>query len=267
MPGEPVVDDETVDAPGAEPIELTNKSVAKATSLLTELGRHRNGITVTELAQSVSLPRPTTFRLLLTLERAGFVDRQDGRYRLGWQIARLGRLADPYGGMVSRVQPVLDAYADRLDETLGFAIVRGDLEFDLIAEASGKRMLSVSHQYVGGTWPLHASATGKVVLAELDDARIRDVLPERLPTFTAGTITTRDALMGELRRVRDLGYSILDDELEEGLFAIGVPVRDDAGGLLGVLTINGPTQRLKSDRLPSTVDAGFRAAREVSATL
>ena len=85
-----------------ESADLTNKSVIKATVLLSELGRHRQGITVTELAQAVGMTRPTAFRLLLSLEQTGFVDRVDNRYLLGWQVARLGRLADPYTGAVAR---------------------------------------------------------------------------------------------------------------------------------------------------------------------
>lgn len=88
-----------VTAPASdEPFDMTNKSVIKATVLLSELGRHRQGITVTELAQAVRMTRPTAFRLLLSLEQTGFVDRVDNRYKLGWQMARLGRLADPMPG-------------------------------------------------------------------------------------------------------------------------------------------------------------------------
>ena len=88
---------ESVDAP-----DLTNKSVVKAMTLLRELGRHPQGITVTELAQNVGLSRPTAFRLLLSMEQVGFVDRSDNNYTLGWEVARLGRLADPTAGVGRR---------------------------------------------------------------------------------------------------------------------------------------------------------------------
>ncbi|WP_454812887.1 helix-turn-helix domain-containing protein [Paenarthrobacter nitroguajacolicus] len=118
-------DDETAAEPlSDDPVNLTNKSVIKATSLLRELGRHRNGITVTELAQALGMTRPTAFRMLLSLEQTGFVDRTDSRYKLGWRIAMLGRLADPYAGVISKIQPVLDSVAGSLNETVGFAVVR-----------------------------------------------------------------------------------------------------------------------------------------------
>jgi DNA-binding IclR family transcriptional regulator len=251
----------------SEPLDLINKSVVKATVLLSELARHRNGITVTELAQAVKMTRPTAFRLLLTLEQTGFVDRVDNRYTLGWQIARLGRLADPYSGAVARIQPVMDEYAVKLNETLGFAMLRGELDFDLIAEASGSRMLNVSHHYVGGSWPLHASASGKILLAELDRDKVEAALPDRLPAFTAHTITSRKALFRELEQIREQGYALLDSELEEELFVIGCPVRDAAGALVGILTVNGPTQRLKSDSLPEVINTALKAAEDIAKAL
>lgn len=251
-----------------EPLDVTNKSVIKATVLLGEIANHRDGITLTELAHAVHMSRPTAFRLLLSLEQTGFVDRAaDNRYTIGWKMARIGRRADPYSGVVARVQPILDDYAGRLNETLGFAMLRGELDFDLIAEASGSRMLNVSHQYVGGTFPLHASASGKVILAELDDTRVQEVLPERLPRYTPRTITSRKALVQELHTVRENGYAILDDELEEGLFAVGFPVRDAGGSLIAILTVNGPTQRLKSGRLEKTVELGREAAEQLAKSL
>ena len=250
----------------SESLDLVNKSVVKATVLLSELGRHRQGITATEIAQAVGITRPTAFRLLLSLEQTGFVDRVDNRYMLGWQIARLGRLADPYAGAVARIQPILDEYAAKFNETLTFVMVRGEAEHEVVAEASGSRFLT-SNQYLGGTYPLHASATGKLILAELGDDKIASVLPDKLEKFTARTLTTRKALLQELQEVREQGYALIEDELEEGLLAAGYPVRDPAGVLVGILTINGPTQRLKSDRLPAMIDELGHAAGEIAKAL
>jgi DNA-binding IclR family transcriptional regulator len=253
-------------APG-ETVDLTNKSVVKATVLLSELGRHRKGITVTELAQAVGMTRPTAFRLLLSLEQTGFVDRVDNRYTLGWQMARLGRLADPHAGAVARIQPVMDEYAAKLNETISFAMVRNATSYDVIAEASGSRYLNASHLYVGVVYPTHASATGKLLLAELSDDEIAATLPGKLESYTPHTITDLNTLRQEVRQVRKQGYAVIDDELEEGLYAAACPVRDSAGALFGVLAVQGPTQRLKSERLPDTLDLLREAAAEIAKVL
>ncbi|MFC3996216.1 IclR family transcriptional regulator [Nocardiopsis sediminis] len=237
-----------------DPPDLTNKSVIKATVLLSELGRHRDGITVTELAQRVGMTRPTAFRLLLSLEQTGFVARNDGKYTLGWEIARLGRLADPHRSIVIRIQDTLDALAERLNETIGYAMVNGETEYDLIAEASGSRMLTVSHRWIGEQHPLHTSATGKLLLAELPAGRIEALFPEELPALTPSTISDRAELLRVLRDIRQRGYATMDNEVEEGLFAVAVGVRDEKGHLIGVLSANGPNERLKSGPLPHIVE-------------
>lgn len=255
--------EQVADSQAQEP-DLTNKSVIKATVLLRELGRHPKGITVTELAQAVGMTRPTAFRLLLSLEQTGFVERIDNRYLLGWEMARLGRLADPHAGLVVRTQPIIDNLAAKLNETIGFALVSGELEFDIVAEASGSHMLNVSQEYIGHKYPLHASASGKILLAELSDEKIEAVLPETLESYTRNTITSREELIEVIHEVRQQGYSTLDDELEEGLFAAGCPVRDVSGQLVGILTVNGPSQRMKTGRLPATVERLRQAADEIA---
>ena len=252
-------------APG-ETADLTNKSVIKATVLLSELGRHRAGITVTELAQAVGMTRPTAFRLLLSLEQTGFVDRVDNRYTLGWEMARLGRLADPYTGAVARVQPILEEYAAQVKETLSFSMVREALAYDVIAEASGSRYLNVT-MYVGETYPVHASATGKLLLVEMTDEEVAQALPKKLETYTSKTITKPRALIEELHAVREQGYAVLDSELEEGLFVVAVPVRDVGGALVGIVSVNGPEQRLKSDSLPETIEQLRMASRKIAKAL
>ncbi|MCQ6246398.1 IclR family transcriptional regulator [Streptomyces malaysiensis] len=247
--------------------DLTNKSVIKATVLLSELGRHRSGITVTELAQRVGMTRPTAFRLLLSLEQTGFVERTDSKYTLGWEIARLGRLADPYRGIIARVQPTLDTLATQLNETIGYAVVNGETDFDLVAEAAGSRMLTVSQPYVGQEYPLHASATGKMLLAELPDERLEALLPEKLPALTRYTITDRAELLRALHETKELSYTTMDNEVEEGLFAVAVAVRDEAARLIGVISANGPSERMKSGRLPYMVERLQRAAGTIATNL
>ncbi len=250
-----------------EAVDLTNKSVLKAAVLLRELGRHRKGITVTELAQAVGMTRPTAFRLLLSLEQAGLVDRVDNRYMLGWQMARLGRLADPYVGAVARIQPILDEYAAKLNETISFAMVRSETSYDVIAEATGSRYLNVSHLYVGGNYPAHASATGKLLLSELSDDEILASMPETLESYTAHTITNQKALLKEIREVRKQGFAVINEELQEGLFSAACPVRDGAEGLIGVLAVMGPVQRFQPDKLSDAIDLLRQAALDVAKAL
>ena len=86
-----------------EPADIANKSVTKAVGLLRVMAAQpRTGATATTLAKASGISRPTAFRLLYSLERTGLVDRVDNKYTLGWELARLGRYADPYAGLVAK---------------------------------------------------------------------------------------------------------------------------------------------------------------------
>ncbi|MGO4166237.1 IclR family transcriptional regulator [Novosphingobium sp. YAF33] len=250
-----------------ETTELTNKSVIKAATILNELGRFPAGITVTELAQHVRMSRPTAFRLLLSLEQTGFVERLDNKYKLGWKIARLGRLADPHQGIIARVQPILKALADGLNEMVGYAVVNGEADFDLIAEAHSNRLITLSQGYVGRDFPIHASATGKQVLADLNDERIEAIMPRTLERFASKTITDRKKLIRDLHEVRERGYAIVDDELEESLFAMSVPVHDELGHFIGVLSVTGPSERMRSRPLDDLAAQLRQTASEIARAL
>ncbi|MDC5078387.1 IclR family transcriptional regulator [Acinetobacter baumannii] len=253
------LNESTVETP-----ELINKSVIKATVLLNKLGQYPRGITVTELAQEVRMSRPTTFRLLYSLEQTGFVERYDNKYMLGWKIARLGRLADPHSGILALVQPILQGLADQLNELIGYAVVNGEADFDLIAEASGGGRWFSLQGYIGRDFPIHASATGKIVLAELSDEKVKSLLPATLPKMASRTITDRAELIRNLQQIRVQEFAIIDDELEESLFAVAVGVRDSTRKLVGVLAATGPKQRMLSQSLVNIVSELQKTAKGIS---
>jgi DNA-binding IclR family transcriptional regulator len=262
-----VPDDTDAEQGSNEPADLINKSVIKATTLLTELGRHQDGITVTDLAQRVGMSRPTAFRLLLSLEQSGFVTRSDNKYRLGWKLARLGRLADPYRGLIARLQPYLRTLADEFNEMIGYAVYGGDGQFDLVAEAHSTRLISLTRGYIGTEFPAHASATGKMALAQLSDEELKVRLPKTLPKFASKTITDRSKLIRALQEVREQNYATVDDELEESLFAISVPVRDEQGDVIGLLSVTGPSERMKKRPIQDIADQLHVAAANIARIL
>lgn len=242
---------------GEEPeqSELANKSVTKAVRLLRELAAQpRTGATVTVLAKAAGLSRPTAFRLLYSLEQGGLVDRIDTNYVLGWELARLGRHADPYAGLVAHAQPLLQELADKFNESVTLSIPNAQDGLDLVAEAAGSHVVGVlSQNMVGQRYPMHASSTGKVLLAEQSAEKLRATLPEELQAFTPHTITDRDTLLKELAQVREQDFAIIDNELEPELLSLSRPIRDSAGTLVAILTLNGPRSRFGRARIPEAL--------------
>ncbi|SJM64548.1 IclR family transcriptional regulator [Gulosibacter sp. 10] len=253
---------EPLDPQGGDPAdggapEQLNRSALRAASLLLAVGEHPEGVSAAELAAEAGIPRPTVFRILLSLAHTGLLARDGGRFSLGWKAAHLGRLADPHRGILSKIQAIVEALAEEFDESVAYSAVTGRTGQEVIAEAEGSRLLAPSRRYIGREFPLHASATGKLMLAHLPEGEAEEILPERLEALTSRTITDRDALRRELAAIRDQGFVTLDGELEEGLYAVAVPVRDGAGRLAGVLAVSGLDQRMKT----RSVDAYVRGLR------
>jgi DNA-binding IclR family transcriptional regulator len=243
----------------AEPAQLTNKSVTKAGRLLRELAAHpQQGVTVTALAKAVGMSRPTTFRLLHSLEQSGLVHRVDNHYVLGHEMARLGRLADPHTGLAARAQPLLQELADRFNHSVSMSVPNTHDGLDLIAQACSPNYVAIGlqmSQLIGPRAPLHASSFGKVLLAEMPEDKALALLPERLEAYTDRTITDRAKLLSELRDIRKQGFGVVDGELEDGLMSLSCPVRDSAGTMVAVLTLNGSRHGFDRDRIPDALGA------------
>jgi len=177
---------------------------------------------------------------LIELERAGLVEPdRAGAWRSGPAIVRHAQLA----ALAEIAAPVLARLAAESGETANLIVSRAGATV-AIAQADGRHLLGATN-WIGRPLPLHCSAAGKVLLA-FGAATLADGPLER---FASATIVDRDALQGDLDAVRERGYSTLADELEEGLSAVGAPVRDRGGAVVAAITLAGATLRLPAARL------------------
>jgi IclR family pca regulon transcriptional regulator len=234
------------------------QSLTRAIALLRAMERFPRGVTTAELARVTELPPATAGRLLATLQDAGFAERDAEGWSIGRELVRIAQRAEPQRALARRAQPVLADLAAAAKESAMLGVPRGRARLVVVAQADGPRLLGITN-WVGRTIDeLHASAAGKLLLAELDDpaaaAWVRRVKPRRL---TSRTLTAPGALLEELARVRDRGWAEIDGESEAGLASVAVPVRDPGGALVGMLGYSGPSERL--DR-PALVAPLRRAA-------
>ena len=238
------------------------QSLTRAAALVRAVGASR-GATTAELARACALPVATAARLLATLADEGFVERTvDGtRWTIGLPLVRLARAADPERDLLLAAGPVLDDLAVRAGESAALAVPRPGPAMDVIAQADGPGLLGVS-DWVGRDFPLHASAPGKLVLAELDDEALAEWVARTAPErFTRRTITSARGLRAEIARIREQGYAELDDELEPELSSLAVTVRGPGGAALAFVGVSGPSGRLDVRRRRALVEP-MRAAAE-----
>ena len=224
------------------------------------------GDTLANLAVAVGLNRATAWRLLNTLEANGLVDRDPvaNRYHLGFAVLRMAASAG-YGGLARRTHPLLERVCAEVGESTSLAVAgrRGVVYVDEVAPPS---VLTVN--WVSREVPLHATSTGKALLAWLPESEARTLLELPLPRFTDATVTDPDRLLAELASTRDQGYARCAGELEPTLNGVSAPVRDTAGGrTAAVISIWGPNDRVPASRFDALGPVAVAAAAEVASLL
>jgi DNA-binding IclR family transcriptional regulator len=258
-------------AADVEPVQETLptgrvQSVDRAMRLLAQVGAAPAGVSLAEVARLCGINRATAWRLLATMEDHGIIDRDpaDNRYRVGFAMIRMSRTAG-YDGLVRRVRPILERVTAQTGETAALAVA-GQQGVMYVGEVRPVSVLTVS--WLAREVPLHATSTGKAFLASLPEPEALGLLKMPLEVFTDTTVTSRDRLLGELRRVRQRGYAECAGELEPTLFGVSAPVLDSRDGRpVVILSIWGPVNRLTPERFPALGDVAVQAASEVGELL
>jgi IclR family transcriptional regulator, pca regulon regulatory protein len=191
-----------------------------------------------ELSRRVGLGMPTTLRLIRTLEEAGYV-RQDldtKRYRLSWKMLQLQDVTSSILDYADVARPHLEELAAAVGEATGMAVLDGtDVRYAI--RVSSNRIVSANIP-PGALFPQHATAMGKVLLAGVDPARVRE-LARRQPfeRFTPTTVTDVDELLLELGGVAVQGYAVSHEEWEPGLRSVAAPVHSRDGRVVAAVCV------------------------------
>ena len=253
--------------PAAEDRAKLNQSVKKAVTLLRAAAEDSNA-NVSSLARVAGLPRATALRMIQTLEQEGFLLRipGDDRVLLGPELLRLARSTDDQQLLREVCRPVVGELVAAVRETVTLSVLAPDGGLDLVHQVDAPQHLR-PQSWVVQRFPLHASASGKVLLSTYDAARLEQFLRTPPPPFTAKTVTSSAALRSEVERIREQRHAFTVDELEEGLAGVAAGVHGAGGALLAVITVSGPTQRLAVDGGRHAVDHLLRAVDQIQAAL
>ncbi|MEH3075417.1 MAG: IclR family transcriptional regulator [Quadrisphaera sp.] len=241
----------------------TVQSVDRAVSLLQALAAH-GPAGLTELSAGVRIHKATAFRLLATLEARGLVqqDGERGRYRLGPSAAQLAAGAAGARDVTALCRPLCAQLAEEVGDTVNLVVSDG-VQITTVDQAAGGSIVA-STDYVGRRGPLHATAAGKVFLAEWPAARLSELCRSGLERFTDRTLVDQRALEEDLLLVRTRGWAAAQEEHETGLVVVGAPVRAADGTVAAAMTVGGPTYRMTPEALPSIAAHVVAAAARAS---
>jgi DNA-binding IclR family transcriptional regulator len=221
-----------------------------------------------EVSERTGLHKSTVHRLLQVLERHRLIEKMapSGKYRLGLRLFELGSKAMAQFDLRDRAQPYLKRLVLETGETAHICILDGDRMLS-IANVESPRTLRMPST-VGFRTPLHCTSVGKALLAFLPEDERNDLINQcELTDYTRHTITKPARLKAELKLIRQRGYAMDDEEIEEGLRCVGAPVIDHSGRVVAAISIAGPAFRLTEDRIPAVARSVIRAASELSVEL
>lgn len=240
------------------------QSVDRAISVL-EILAQRGEAGVSEVAAEIDVHKSTAFRLLGALEARGLVEQagERGKYRLGFGIVRLAGAVTGRIDITQQGRPVCERLAEELGETVNIAVMQEHYAINLY-QVRGPGAIT-AHNWVGQLTPLHATSSGKILLAHLPSKERAALLSSvGMKKVTPHTITAKTKLEKNLSEARERGYSITLEELEIGLHAMAAPVRDRNGEVIAALSASGPGYRLTEERLHELSPILRKGAEEIS---
>ncbi|QRP47276.1 IclR family transcriptional regulator [Amycolatopsis sp. FDAARGOS 1241] len=242
------------------------QSVDRAISVLELLARNgESGIT--EIAGELGVHKSTASRLLSVLEAHGLVEQlgERGKYAIGFGIVRLAGAATGRMDLAKLGRQTCQTLAEELGETVNIAIADDGVAIN-ISQARGSAAITTQN-WTGQRTPLHATSSGKVLLAAMGEGDRKRLLGHGLEQYTPRTMVDPQELESEVERVAEDGYAACFEELELGMHAVAVPIRGPGGEVVAAMSASGPSYRLSKQRIKQIVRPMTDAATELSAQL
>ncbi len=224
------------------------QSVQRAIDILECFDYHKRELSLSEISQSLNLNASTVHGILLTLQINEYIKKipEKSKYKLGTKLLEKGNMVLEGLDIREIARPYLELLTNNFEETshlciyqLGYLYVIDKMEPPI----SGFYMTSK----VGLRIPLHSSASGKLILAYLNEKDLKEVLNRiTLERYTENTLSDVKMIRENLENIKKQGYALENEEFESGLYTIAAPIFNHKGEIMGTISVLGPTKRIKA---------------------
>lgn len=247
---------------GGNDREIVN-SVLKAFEVLKVFSRHKPRMTLSEVAEYAGMSRASARRFLLTFTQAGYMATDGKRFYLTPRLLELSHSIVSSTNIWETARPVIRELSEKLGESCYGAVLDGAEVLYVVHMSGTQRFVSVGIR-VGSRLPAYCTSIGRVLLSGLTDEALEQVLADVRPVaHTPKTVTAKARIRDLVREARQLGWSIVDEELEVGLMSVSAPIRSRSGEIIAALNVCGPSARVSVEEvrtrfLPELLDATAR---------
>jgi IclR family pca regulon transcriptional regulator len=243
-------------------------SLARGLAVVNAFQERKRHLTIAQISHRTEIPRAAVRRCLYTLMKLGYATSDGRTYSLLPKVLTLGHAYLSSTPLAVSAQPYLDRISEQLHEACNLATLEGEQVLYIARSAIPQRLISVDLS-VGSRLPAYCTSMGRILLAALDDDSLHDYLNHAdLQAKTSRTLHTPEALWECLQQVRQQGWCLVDQELEQGLRSLAVPVYDSSGHVLAAMNVSThagrvPARELEQRFLPIMLNA----SRELSSQL
>jgi DNA-binding IclR family transcriptional regulator len=246
-----------------------NLSIGKALQIIEVMAAHGGPMRLQDIAAKVSQPPSTSLRFLNTLMDYGYADQNDDtlQYFLTLKFCRVGDQVSRQVRVRDVVRPFLEELSRTFEESTSLAIEQKNTVV-YIDVVEGPDHLLQTLQRIGRIEPLHGTGAGKCLLLGFDDRKLEGYIKNLGPSGTTkNTIRTKEALHGELAKVRKNGYADDNEECEIGVRSVAAPIRDFSGKIVAAISTSGPVHRITPEKIKTIRTRLTETAGEISKKL
>jgi len=243
-------------------------SILRASGILKTFAEGKGSFTLREMAQSMKLDRSTTYRILLSLEKCGLVekDEKSGGYSLGLGAFEIGSAYQRRADFVPIAKPFMEELALKAQETVNLAVLSGT-EILYLDKVDSPRSVGVMSK-IGQRNPVYCTSLGKSLLAfQSEEEQARIIAEIEFRPLTPHTITSRKEFLKEMKQIRLQGYALDRREIEEDVECIAAPIRNHIGNPVAAISISGPQKKIQTPREKEYVGWVTEAAERISSRL
>ena len=240
------------------------RAVERALDVLLCFSRETPELTMTQIAERIGIHKSTVHRLLATLEKKRFVQRDPvtGIYRLGIRLLQMAYLTLEHNDLRRLAASFLRRLCDQHQENIDLSVLEdGDVVYLTMLESPQRVKLAAA---VGQRLAAFATASGKAMLAYLPDETVRRILERGMPQYTLHTLRSPEAFFEDMRQVRKQGFAVSEQEFEEGINAVAAPILDLCERPIASVAVAGPAYRLTRERMIEIGPLLVRTVREIA---
>lgn len=246
------------------------QAVSRALQLLKLFDDNNPELDLQTLTDLSGLNKSTTFRILTALESEGFIQKSNDGYRLGADAIMLGGRAMRSNHLRRVSREPLEKLSQETGETVTLEVLHlsedNQLYSLVIDEAVGKHLVGIS-QYIGSRLPVHATSTGKALLAFQTETVLENLWQQERKSFTPATLESKEALKEQLATIRTKGFALAKGELEQGLMTAAAPIFDTNAEVKAALSIVAPSIRINESKLENLAQQVMESANLISKAL